>query len=1007
VRTLLTGEFAQAIRWDSDYYVKFETQNASGTWIDVGASLGRGWVVDARWSETIDQPVSSMTIRLVPIVAGTSMSPLIAASPLNVDDHAAYAPLLEIGRLVRVNVATMAEGVALDVSKYREVFIGRVDTVDEADSNDGQQPITLTCSDLGAWLMDIEIESTTDRQYGTSTPPGTPLETVLQSIVNDNIPAGEPAVTLYKQSSSTFAVTPLYTQGQDKLLTPLVNLVLDTTGEDLRYRYDASHVSRLTWFNPDRTRSTVDGTFDANGYAVQKLDRSLDVIRNAGRIPSPAGTYVSNTSTSLTIASIADYRRHFMQLPASPQLTTDAQALAIIDAAINDLCGAPIDASMLHPFLWFVQLYDRYTYPANGRQYDSDQTLCVVGFEHSITSGKGRTTLTLTGRVVGAYAAWRKRIVLGNPAAGGPTVTVSLDDSDDTGADVTINAQPGAGVTMTPQVSYRLSDDTGTMGAWSAWAAAPLAGRVTYFKKNHAVIQPRALQSDGQITEGAGFTLRGELPAIDPPTGRVKRTVPLDDGDYAGTSTTDDGLTFHEQAVDSSQRPVRAFQSKATDTPSAQGQTAEGDTRGGRAGLPIPDGVIDATHQYTSDGTRVLIDAETGQFTSDLSGPTGVTGDVIERGGLKGDTGFAATDGELVDTATDSGRRPVRVFTSKATDTPSATGQTAEGAARVGRGGLPIPDGEINTTSLFAAGGGTPLVDTEMQRVTADLAFPGGLAMDTGEDYAGRAGNGLDGSGVVQLSVPRAHAAANLPAINTSTGKLDPTQPMSGTSFPPMRHIEQLIVRDTGTGVFSASFDNPPKIVGVPQVVSGQSALSQVMDVRATSVTVSTFAARAVWTTGGSTTSESEDFAATLGGTTNPSGIVINSNGGVAWSSLVDANTALTTYHVGYDVDFSGCDGDTHITVAVHKWDGATLTLVGSANYFGGQVLTGESISFSDTLSSSESLRVLTTYTFATGSTTGPVTAKHVTFAKVTTGTDSSMTTPTGYGVLFQATENV
>lgn len=428
MRTLLTGEFATATAWDSDYYVKFEVQNGSGTWIDVGALLGSHWVVNASWSETVDQPVSQITVTLVPSVAGNSLSPLMSASPINVDDLGAYAPQLEMGRLYRLSVATMPKGVALDTGKYREVSIGRIDEVDEADDQSGQKPITVQCSDLGAWLMDIEIESTTDVQYGTDTAPGTALETVLQSIIDDNIPSGEPAVTLYKQSSSTFAVTPKYTQTQDKLLPPLVNIVLDTTGEDLRYRYDASHVSRLTWFNPDRSRSSVDATFDVNGYAVQKLARSLANIRNAGRIPSPQtiDTFVTNTTTSVTTDSQAKYRRRFMQLPASPQLTTDAQAQVVIDAAVNDLAGAPIEASYICPFLWFVQLYDRYTFPANGRQYDADQTLAVVGFTHTIESGHGQTVLSLTGRVVGAYAAWRKRVALGGPATVVDEADVSL-----------------------------------------------------------------------------------------------------------------------------------------------------------------------------------------------------------------------------------------------------------------------------------------------------------------------------------------------------------------------------------------------------------------------------------------------------------------------------------------------------------------------------------------------------------------------------------------------------
>src|SRR5438128_2156953 len=82
---------------------------------------------------------------------------------------------------------------------------------------------------------------------------------VLQAVIDDNLPAGDPAVTVVKTSSSSFAVTD-YVQGETKVLEGLRTLVLDSVGEDIRYRYNASHVSTLQWFDPQRSRATVDGT---------------------------------------------------------------------------------------------------------------------------------------------------------------------------------------------------------------------------------------------------------------------------------------------------------------------------------------------------------------------------------------------------------------------------------------------------------------------------------------------------------------------------------------------------------------------------------------------------------------------------------------------------------------------------------------------------------------------------------------------------------------------------
>lgn len=406
MRTVLAGELTQAQSYLSSYYIKLEVQNGSGTWIDVGAALGRKWIVNASWGETVDAKVMQVTFTLWQEMGGNSLSPLMTASVLNRDDLGAYAPLLNVGRLIRSFVATMPHLVPLDVAKYREFVTGRIDNVQQADSLEGVGPIAIVCSDLGGWLMDMQIE-TSGIQYGT-TPVGTALETVLQNVLTANIPTGEPAVTLYKQSSSSFAVTD-WKQGDTKVLEALSTLVLDSTGEDIRYRYDAAHASRLTWFNPDRTRVTVDATF-APGYTLRSLDLSLANIRNVGEMP-----YQGGVATAMNAASAAPtmFRRRFFRLPASPMITVLADAQKVIDAVVNDLSAPPGEAAADIPFFWPVQLYDRYTFQANARQYDADQTFAVLGYQHTIENGRGSTTLTLTARIVGAFSAWLTRLQVG------------------------------------------------------------------------------------------------------------------------------------------------------------------------------------------------------------------------------------------------------------------------------------------------------------------------------------------------------------------------------------------------------------------------------------------------------------------------------------------------------------------------------------------------------------------------------------------------------------------
>lgn len=407
MRAVLAGELDTAKAWDSDVHVKLEVQNGSGTWIDVGYRLGSSWIVNASWGEHIDNPVSQATFQLIQKIGSASLAPLMSASTLNVDDIGNYAPLLNIGRLVRASTATMAAGVALDVANYRKIFEGRIDHVSSVDGEYDYGPITIRCSDLGGWLMDQQIE-TEGTEYGTT--PGTALQTVLQSVVNDNLPSGDPAVTVVKQSPSTFLVT-TWNQGATKVMEALRTLVLDSVGEDIRYRFNSSHNSTLQWFDPDRTRVSVDATFTANQYVLRTLDLHLRDIRNKGELPyTVAATGLTGKVTKSSLASIAKYRTRFFRLPESKMLSTSAEAQTVLDRVVSDLAEPPAEAFALLPYSWYVQLYDRYTFAANNQQYDQAQTFGVVGFEHSITDGRGTTQLTVTARIVGAYAEWNRRI---------------------------------------------------------------------------------------------------------------------------------------------------------------------------------------------------------------------------------------------------------------------------------------------------------------------------------------------------------------------------------------------------------------------------------------------------------------------------------------------------------------------------------------------------------------------------------------------------------------------
>jgi hypothetical protein len=410
VRSLVTGERSTLTGSGYARHLKLEVQNDSGTWKNVGALLGIDYVIGGEWGEDINEPVSSASFRIRRRNATMSLSPLVVASALNVDDGGFYAPLLEKGRAFRAWSATIPNGTVPGSGDWRGGVEGRIDAVSwETD------PIVIDCSDLGAWLMDTQIKIDAV-QYGTS-PVGTAIETVIQNIVNATHSGKLTTAqeTLYKNTTNNFAVTN-WRQGRTKVLEGIRKVALDSTGDDVRFRYDASHAYRLTLYDPDRTRSTVDATLGPTEYTkVTRLNTTITPIRNVGLLPYTDAAGAQHTVTApanpATDQSVIDYGERYFELPSSDSIITSGQAQALLDKVVSDLNTSPLDQEIELPMFWPVQLYDRYTFLANSDHYDQNQTLGIVGYRHEFDGlGKARTTLRCTGKIIGAYADWRRGI---------------------------------------------------------------------------------------------------------------------------------------------------------------------------------------------------------------------------------------------------------------------------------------------------------------------------------------------------------------------------------------------------------------------------------------------------------------------------------------------------------------------------------------------------------------------------------------------------------------------
>ena len=400
MRTITGGELTTLLSAHPTHWLKVEVANASGTMKNLTNLGSVDWVDGCSIScEQLDTPVATATITLRRTgVLPKGLSPLLVASTLNVNDASAYAPLLDVGRTVRISCAVKALGATPSGGDWKELFLGRIDTVSW-----GDDPITISCSDLGAWLMDVQIE--TEDTYGSGA--GVAVETVMQQLLTA-WPGGVLAVpTLYTPASPGWLIHE-YKQDRVKLFEAVRALALQI-GWDVYYRYDASDNFRLTFFQPDRAKTTADATIGPTHYfEVTNLQLAIENIRNVCKVIYRKTDDTVDSVTSTDATSIAHFGRRYMEVQEAGTSNIDGstEATLLASAAVSDLKSPIAEQEIKMLLYWPVQKGDLYTFTANGTHYDQDQKLAVISVKHDFASGTGTTTIQVRGTVAGAYADW-------------------------------------------------------------------------------------------------------------------------------------------------------------------------------------------------------------------------------------------------------------------------------------------------------------------------------------------------------------------------------------------------------------------------------------------------------------------------------------------------------------------------------------------------------------------------------------------------------------------------
>lgn len=385
-------------------YVK----NADGVFQDCSAlgTLGLDLADGASWGEQLDTPVSGGTLTIRRDTSEDTAAPTMGASSINRTALGAYSPLFEKGRAILVKTATTAQGVVPSESDKKTMFVGRIDGIHWQDN-----PMTVDISDIGAWLADAQLIE--PKQYASDTTEvggGPKLGEVIQAMLADAIPDDGEAVTLYEPAIAPFQPYSKDLQEPGSALAAMRGWAQEI-GWDLRYRFDSADAYRFTLFEPPRSKGSPDWVIGPDEYTkVMNLTANIADIRNMIIVQYKDTDGKLQTVTAKNDASIAKYGGpskipRVWQFPSST-IRNATDALALANSVLSDLSEADADQEIEMPYFWPLQVGDLCLFRANGDHYDTDQSLAVVSYQHSLTEGEGRTTIQARGKVAGAYRAW-------------------------------------------------------------------------------------------------------------------------------------------------------------------------------------------------------------------------------------------------------------------------------------------------------------------------------------------------------------------------------------------------------------------------------------------------------------------------------------------------------------------------------------------------------------------------------------------------------------------------
>lgn len=430
LQTLIEGE-------SYDIHSRVTVEHAAGIEVDLSTYL-QGLSLDF---PSPAAPIATLSVEFHRETADgpvKSLAPTLAASDFN-QLNGAFSPLLQIGRTVifEITLTELDEDRPADTTDWHEVFRGPITNVHWAGWHSHR--VQITCNDLGSVLQVDKSEAEYTYTAGSS------IENVVRDVLDNN---GFSHVDIRFLKATNKVLSADYEPGLQKTIWFQLWSLITAFGWIMSYRYQGSNTLALTFFEPERTKTTPDLIIN-KWWDYDELSISEEDIRNVGYV-----RYFDSTGEAQLIGpnesqdSILKYggtlgiRRPFwIALSAESTVRSQSEAQALLNAASSDISDPDIIASpKTNPLPFIEPGTDLYTFGEKGRLFDSDQNLAPFASKLVVTSKLAYSQTKVRGKPSAGISTWKSLGVLTSEASPVEIILPALENLREiarTGAQVT------------------------------------------------------------------------------------------------------------------------------------------------------------------------------------------------------------------------------------------------------------------------------------------------------------------------------------------------------------------------------------------------------------------------------------------------------------------------------------------------------------------------------------------------------------------------------------------